>query len=144
MKVILLKNIKGFGDKGEVKEVSQGYLRNYLLPNKLAEIASEKAIIRAEKERINQIRKEKRDLIKTEKLAEKVDGREIIIKSKANNQGKLYAAVGPLEIATALNKKGLKVAKSNIEIEPIKEIGSYEAIVNFNHGLEARVIVVIE
>lgn len=140
----MLKNIKGVGDRGDIKEVSNGHASNYLFPNKLAELATEKAVIKVERERLNKVRKEKKDLLDTEKLAERIDGKEIAIKAKMNDSGKLYASIGPSDIVKYLKKDNIKIENSNVRMDPIKEIGNYDVVICLNHGLEAIVRVVIE
>lgn len=144
MKIVLLQNVKNLGLRGDVKEVSQGYARNFLFPKKLAKVASEKAILEIEKIKMKEIMMEEKDLVRTEKLSEKLEGEEVVIKAKTNKQGKLYGGVGPAEIAEALKKKRFKVSKDQIKINPIKEIGDHDVIINLNHGLEARIRVIIE
>jgi large subunit ribosomal protein L9 len=144
MKVVLLQNVKSLGDRGDIKEVSDGYARNFLFPKNLAKVATEKAILEIEKIKMKEIMTEEKDLVKTEKLAARLEGEEFFIKAKTNSQGKLYGGVGPIEIAEVLNKKRFKVAKEQIKISPIKEIGDHDVIVNLNHGLEARIRVIIE
>ena len=144
MKVVLLQNVKSLGDRGDIKEVSDGYARNFLFPKNLAKVATEKAILEIEKIKMKEIMMEEKDLIKTEKLAGKLEGEGFVIKAKTNTQGKLYGGIGPIEIAEVLNKKRFKVTKEQIKINPIKEIGDHDVIVNLNHGLEARIRVIIE
>ncbi|MBT4277504.1 50S ribosomal protein L9 [Candidatus Falkowbacteria bacterium] len=142
MKVILLKDVKKLGDKGDVKDVSDGYARNFLFPNKLAEVATEKAILKIKKEREREVLTQEKDLDKTEKLAGKLDGQEIIIKAKTNESGKLYASIGPKEISGKLKK--YKINKSQVQTEPIKETGEYDVTINLSHGLESRIRVIVE
>ncbi len=144
MKIILLKDVKGVGEKGDIKEVSEGYARNFLLPRKLAKIATEKAILEIERQKMREILREEKDLIKTEKLAEKLEGTELLVKIKSNEKGKLYASVGPKDISQKLKQKKFKIEPNQIEMPLIKEVGSYDAIVNLNHGLEARIKIIVE
>ncbi len=144
MKVVLLQSVKNLGERGDIKEVSDGYARNFLFPKNLAKVATDKAILEIEKIKMKEIMKEEKDLVRTEKLAEKLEGEEFMIKAKINPKGKLYGGVGPIEIAQALNKKRFKVTKEQIKINPIKEIGDHDVIVNLSHGLEARIRVIVE
>lgn len=144
MKVILLQDIKKLGNRGEIKNVSDGYFRNFLLPKKLADIASEKTISDMKKQEAERAIREERDLLRTEKIAEKLDGQEFIIKAKANNQGRLYAAITKQNLVELLNKKMFKIKKEQINMGPIKERGEYNVVIILNHGLEARIKIIVE
>ena len=102
MKVIFHEDVKGQGKKGELKEVSDGYARNYLLPRKLASEATAdniNALKLKEKAKAAQIAKEK---AQAEENAKKLGGVQVIIKAKAGNAGKLFGAVTSQEISDAL------------------------------------------
>ena len=144
MKIILLQDVKGLGDRGEIKNVSDGYFRNFLLPKKLAKIATEKTISEVEKQKVQEAMAEEKDLIRTEKLAEKLDGQEFIIKAKINKQGKLYAAINKQDIAELLNKKMFKIKQEQISAALIKETGEYDVVIILNHGLEAKIKIIVE
>jgi large subunit ribosomal protein L9 len=145
MKVILIKDVEGLGNIGEAKEVANGYARNFLIPGGYAEIATKTAIEQAEKIKIEKEKLAKEDLKSAEEIAEKLEGVSIIIKAKADDSGKLYAAIKVGEISEELGKKGFKINKNKIIIEePIKEVRDYEVIINLDHGLEVRIGVVVE
>src|SRR3989338_7158401 len=110
MKVILSQDIIGVGRKGEVKNVSDGYARNFLLPNKLGQIATPAALASAEKLK----KQEEQD-------------REVQIKAKANEKGHLFSIIHPDEISKILKEQHhLDIPSKIIEIEkPIKEIGEH-------------------
>lgn len=88
-------------------------------------------------------RKEKKAEKEDKKQAAALDGLEVIVKAKSEG-GKLFAAVGPKQVRDALKDIGHKVDEEQIEMTPIKEIGSGEAIVNFSSGYEATVTVIVE
>lgn len=140
MKVILLKNVDDLGEAGDIKEVADGYARNFLFPQKLAEIATDENIqkLKAEKEKLAKIAEN--DLLVTEKIAEQLEGQLIEIKLKINEEGKLYAAVSPTMIVKALKEKGFEIQKDQIDLpEPIKEMGEYPLKINLDHGLESEI-----
>lgn len=143
MKVILLQKVKGIGDVDEVKEVADGYARNFLFPNHLAIQASPKATNDLELKRKRQAKEAEQDLVDQQALAARVDGFEIEIKEKASQSGVLYAAVTPLKIVAALAKAGYAVIKEQVVIKPIKEAGTYPVRLRFRHGLEAVVNVIV-
>ncbi len=145
MKVILIKDVESLGGAGDVKEVADGYARNFLIPGGYAEIATKNAIERAEKIKIEKGIEAKEDLKSIEEIAKKLEGVSVIIKAKADDSGKLYAAIKTGEISEELSKKGLEINKDKIVTEePIKEIGDYEVVINLEHGLEVRVGVTVE
>ena len=111
MKVILLKDVKGTGKKGEVKEVSDGYARNFLLPKKMAKSAE----IKAQKEYEEAV-----------ELGDKMKEMNIEIYSKAGEGGRLFGSITAKEIAEQLKKqKGITVDKRKVLLnEPIRVLGS--------------------
>ncbi len=142
MKVLLLKDIKDVGNLGEIKEVADGYARNFLFPQGLAEVATEQNIQRMKQERERQEKLAESDLIQTGKLADKLNGAVLAIRGKVNAQGKFYAAISAAKIAGKLKEKGFDIRPDQIFLpEPIKEIGEYNIIINLNHGLEGEITV---
>jgi len=145
MKVLLLQDIKGTGNKGQILEVSDGYARNFLLPKKLAKIASKELInqLKQSEERENKLMEQ--ELKANQKKASQIDGEEIEIKVKASATGTLYSAIGSAKIVEEIKKQ----IKSNIKSEqvvlnkPIKEIGEYKIKIKFGHGLEAELRVIV-
>lgn len=85
----------------------------------------------------------KKDEKQDRRLAEQIDGLEVIVQAKAD-KGTLYASVGPKDVAVALKDLGFKVNPDFIEMESIKEIGSSEVTVNFPSGFEAMITVAVE
>ncbi|MFH0819693.1 MAG: 50S ribosomal protein L9 [bacterium] len=143
MKVVLLKKVPGLGEKGEIKEVSDGYVRNFLLPKKLAKIASSDALDQLQQEKEQQAKAAELDLLKTQKTAEKLESLELEIKVKVNETGKLFGAVNKALILEKIKAKGIKnLTESQIILtEPIKEVSEREVLINLPHGLEAKVMV---
>jgi large subunit ribosomal protein L9 len=92
MKVILLQDIKNIGRQGDIKDVSDGYARNFLLPKKLAEIATPEATQKVETIKAQQAEVQKADLEKTQALAESLQGREVLIQAKEKD-GKLFGSI---------------------------------------------------
>ena len=127
MKVIFHEDVKGQGKKGELKEVSDGYERNYLLPRKLASEATAdniNALKLKEKAKAAQIAKEK---AQAEENAKKLGGVQVIIKAKAGNAGKLFGAVTSQEISDALKAQfDIDIEKNKIvQADPIKTFGAF-------------------
>lgn len=143
MKIVLLENIKNIGKTGDIKDVSDGYARNFLLPRKMAEIATPEAVQRAKKISTEKVQKEKEDLEKTQQLAGKIDGMELTIKAK-EKKGKLFGSIGTKEIVETLKKQDVIIEEKSVMLkEPIKKVGEKEIIVQLNHGIEAKFTLIV-
>lgn len=141
MEVILKKDIDKLGYKDEVVKVKPGYARNYLLPRDLALVATDstkKILAENLKQRAH---KEAKVKAEAEKVAAKL--REISIKvgAKAGENGKIFGSVNTIQVADALKKLGFDFERKNIIIknEPIKVLGSYEAIIKLHKELSETI-----
>lgn len=145
MKVILTKDVENLGKKFEVKEVADGYARNFLFPNDFAKLATESSLNKLEKEREEAVVLAEADLKAEEEVASRLDGQEIEISAKADEGGKLFGAINAIKLAKILNDKGFEISKNQIKLdEPLKEIGEHDDIlIEFSHGLEAKIKVII-
>ena len=128
MKVIFNVDVRGQAKKGELKEVSDGYARNYLLPRKLATEATAdniNALKLKEKAKAAQIAKDK---AKAEEYAKKLGAVQVVVRAKAGGAGKLFGAVTSQEICDALKEQfGIEIEKNKIvQADPIKTFGSYQ------------------
>lgn len=141
MKVILLQDITGTGKKGDMKEVSDGYARHLLLPKQMARSATRGAIGEAEASLEKKKRIREKEANEAQSHASKIHGKTVMIQSKANAEGTLYAAVGPNMIAEAIAVQfGIRVEEKNIRRESlIKKPGEYPATVVFLHGIHASI-----
>jgi len=143
MQIIFLQNVKNVGEKGQIKNVPDGYARNFLLKNKLAAVATSAAIAKAALEQVNKKIEESKAKEKSHALAATINGKKITIQAKAHG-GKLFGAVGPREIAIALKKEGIDVGEKSIEHVSIKTIGLVSVTITLEHGLKVRVDVIVE
>lgn len=144
MKVILLKDVEKLGKKGEVKNVADGYARNYLIPNKMAVLATKSELVKAEEQKKIEAEKAEKELKIYQEIANQVDGLELEISAKVDEDGKLFGAVTPSQITEKLKEKNFEIKKEQVKLEsPIKEIGEYEATVEFPHNLEVKIKVII-
>lgn len=145
MKVILKQHVKFLGEPGEVKDVAEGYAINFLLPQGLAVAATTDNIERLETKRRKQSQQAVMELKEAEKLAKSLDGLQLSIKAKVNENGTLYAAVTPKHLSGILKKKKFDISKVRINLpEPIKELGEFEFMVSLPHGLEAHLTITVE
>ncbi len=145
MKVIFNADVKGQGKKGEMKEVSEGYGRNYLLPRKLAVEATPdnlNAYRLREKAKAAALAAEK---AKAEENARALEGIVVKIAAKAGGAGKLFGAVTSQEISDALKAQhGIEIEKQRIvQGDPIKTFGSYEVRCKLGHEISGVIHLVV-
>ena len=128
MKVILQQDVKGQGQKGQMIEVSEGYARNFLLPRKLAVLATADAVNTMNLKEKARKAEEARLKAEAEATAEKLKEIQVKLTAKAGNGGKLFGAVTTKEISDGLKEQfGLDVPKQKLVLdEPIKAYGSYQ------------------
>ena len=145
MKVIFTQDVRGQGKKGQMKEVSDGYARNYLLPRNLATEATAdniNALKLKEKAKAAQIAREK---AAAEENAKKLTAVQVIIKAKAGAGGKLFGAVTSQEISKALKEQfDIDIEKNKIvQAEPIKSYGSFTVKAKFGYEISGNINVMV-
>ena len=140
MEVILLNEIDGLGRRGDKVNVSRGYARNYLLPNKLAlEATGGGAAIFMESERIKVLRSDRMRAV-AEKLATKLNKVSVTVLMQAGEDDRLFGSVTASDIAEKLSAEGFEVDKRSIHLdEPLKALGAYNVHVKLHHDVEAKV-----
>lgn len=144
MKVILTQDIETLGKKYEIKDVKDGYARNFLLPEKLAKPATKQALkwLQDQKEFIEKEAEE--DLKKAGQLASNIDGLELNIAVKVGDEGQLFESINSQKIAEKFKEMGFEVKKSQITLEnPIKELGEFPVKINLDHNLEVEIKVIV-
>ncbi|MCX6764688.1 MAG: 50S ribosomal protein L9 [Candidatus Nealsonbacteria bacterium] len=144
MKVVLLKDIEKFGKKYEIKEVKEGFARNFLFPKGLAKVATKKNLKEAETKKELEDKKAEEELQKAQKEAEGIEGLEVSIAVKVGDSNQLFESVSPQKISEKLKEMNFNVKKDQIIIrEPIKELGEFKVKINFKHNLEAEIKLII-
>jgi large subunit ribosomal protein L9 len=146
MKVILEKDIANLGEEGDIKEVKNGYARNYLLPKKIAMPYTKKNMLVLEHKR-TMIEKKKEDKRQDAfGLKEKIEAEEILFKMPAGTGGKLFGSVSNAVIAEALEKKGFTIERKRIEVpeHAIKQLGEYKVKIKLYERKEAILKVKVE
>ena len=149
MKVVLLQDQKGLGKKGEVIEVKDGYAVNFIIPQKIGEVATPESIERATKI-AKQKKKDSEDVVTTvQSLVGKVSKKTFQVKANAGGGGRIYAALKNSEIESSLKKLwGIEKMEIDIKIDlaqPVKELGKYPIDVDVTGGSEkAKVEIVLE
>lgn len=143
MKVVLIQNVPGLGKIDDIKEVSEGYARNFLFARNLGMPATPKMVADVSARRVKKVKNSESELLEQQAVAQRLDGWEIAIKEKISAGGGLYAAVHAQKIIEVLAKSGFKIDKNQVIMKPIKETGQHSVKIKFSHGLEADVHVVI-
>jgi len=145
MRIILLKDIEDLGKKNEVKEVKDGYARNFLIPKGLAKMATKKAMEQLEFQKELEAQKSEEELKKTQASIQSMEGMEFIISVKLGDKGQLFESITPQKIQETLKGSGFDIKKDQIEIsQPIKELGEFPVKVKFDHNLEAEITIIVE
>ena len=145
MKVILQQDVKGQGKKGQMVEVSEGYARNFLLPRKLAILATADAINTMNLKEKARKAEEARLKAEAEATAEKLKERQVKLTAKAGAGGRLFGAVTTKEISEGLQKQfGLDIPKQKLVLdEPIKAFGSYQVKAKLGFEVTGTVYVAV-
>ena len=139
MKVVLLKDVKGTGKKGEIKEVADGFAKNFLLKNGSAKIADNSAI--NENQRMSEASKfhKQQEIMAAKELAKKLEGQTIALKIKCGSSGKTFGSVTNKEISEGLEKCGIVLDKKKIDIKaPIKSTGIYSVTAKIYPEISAK------
>ena len=146
MIVILLKDVKGTGKAGEIVKVSDGYARNMLIPRGMAKEATDGNVRSLEKAKAVQAQKDADAKAAAEKLAEELKDKEIVIRTKGGEGGKLFGSITTKDIEAAVKDQlGVKIDKKKMQMEsPIKHIGSHEVAVKLAGGVAGVIRVKVE
>lgn len=145
MKVIFLQDVPRVAKAGEIKEVSDGYGRNFLVPQKLALIANSAALNIAETQHKIQVRQQAMEQGRLSELAQQLEGREITLKAKVGAQEQLYGSITTADIVAELEKtSGIAVDKRKVELdESIRHLGSHEVSIRLTKDLTPKIRVIV-
>jgi large subunit ribosomal protein L9 len=146
MKVVLLEDIAGTGKAGELKEVSKGYAKNFLLPRGLALIATPAVTKQVESRLERKKLEETVDREKLTELAQQVEGKEIHFKARLGGGERLFGSITAADVAEELSRAtGFVIDKKKIDMEkPFHQTGSYEVAVKLAGDIKPKIRVVIE
>jgi large subunit ribosomal protein L9 len=146
MEVLLLKDVEGVGHAGEIKRVTDGYGRNFLMPRGLAVMATPGAIKQAQQERDLALRRQKKEMQEAQGLAQALDGLSVTFRARAGETDRLYGSITKANIAEALEAVvGQEVDRRKIDLEEsIKELGAHAVTIRLAPGAEAKITVVVE
>jgi len=139
MKVIFLKDVKGQGKKGQVKEVSEGYATNFLLPRGLVRPATEGNVKTLENQAAAEQRRKDNEKEEAKQLGKKLDELTLVMKAKAGEGGRLFGAITSKQIAETLAAtQGISIDKRKIELgEPIRHMGLFQVSVKLHTEVKA-------
>lgn len=138
MKVIFIKDVKGQGKKGQVKEVSEGYATNFLFQRGLARPATDGNMKVLENQNAAEEKRKQEEKEEAIALGKKLETLTVVLKAKAGEGGKLFGAITSKQIAEALAKQGHKIDKRKIELdEPIRNLGVTQMSVKLHPDVKA-------
>ena len=142
MKVILKNDVKGLGREGDLKEVKDGYARNFLLPTGKAVVADKGAVANWERHREQREERDRSVRAEAEATAEKLRELKLEVPVKAGEKGRLFGAVTAHQIADLIRDEGIELDRHALHLrEPIKTLGDYKIDVRIMPGVEAAVAV---
>lgn len=144
MKVIFLHNVKGVANEGDIKEVKEGYAKNFLFKKSLA-VEATPANLKAREDKLEAIKeREALKIAEAKALAEKLKSVNVVFNHKAGETGRLYGAVTGQEISDALAKQGVHIDKKLFDLkEAIKETGSHKIKANIYKDIKGEFIVTV-
>jgi large subunit ribosomal protein L9 len=145
VKVILTQDVATLGKSGELKDVADGYARNFLLPRKLAVPATGGAFRAWQHDIASREEKRKREREEAEIAAQRIGSTTLTMGVKVGEGGKLYGSITAKDIADALGRRGIQVDRHKIELdEPLKMLGTYKVAIKVFPGLTPEVTVAVE
>jgi large subunit ribosomal protein L9 len=142
---ILLQDVENVGPKGTVVDVSKGYLRNYLIPRKLAQPATKGLIEQARRAEEAQQRAAQQAVVAAEEQAAVLNRTVVTISQQAGDDGRLFGSVTPQDIADAIkDARGLDIDRRKVHLEePIRNVGTYMVVVEVGDGVTANVKTIV-
>jgi large subunit ribosomal protein L9 len=144
MKLLFLQNLEHH-KVGDIKEIPDGYARNYLLPKGIAVPATDEKVAELEKKMAKIEKEEEKVTADLTALAEKIEAKTFTVEAQAGEEDKLFGAVTNRDLAEVLAKNKIEIDKHDIEIlEPIHSLGEHEALVKLGHGVHATMKIKVE
>jgi len=145
VKVILTQDVASLGKSGELKDVADGYARNFLIPNKLAVSAAGGAYRAWQHDIASREEKRKREREEAEIAAQRISSTTLTMGVKVGEGGKLYGSITAKDIADALGRRGIVVDRHKVDLEePLKTLGTYKVAIRVFQGISAEVTIAVE
>lgn len=138
MEVILKKDVENLGYANEIVSVKPGYANNYLLPNGLAIVATESAKKVLAENLKQRAHKDAKILADAQALAVQIEALALVISAKAE-EGRIFGSVTSSDLAEAMAKQGVEVDRKHISVDPIKQVGQYEATIKLHKNVKATI-----
>jgi len=145
LKVMLIKDVENVGQAGDVKEVADGYGRNYLIPRRLAVMAGKGAEAEARRLREAVVRREAKDRDEAQELAELIDNKTVVVRLKVGAEDKVFGAITNDDIATALRlQHQVDVDRRKIDLkDPLKQLGEHQVPLRLHRDVDAHINLII-
>jgi large subunit ribosomal protein L9 len=145
VQAILLKSVDGLGDAGTVVNVARGYMRNFLLPRGLAELATPARIAEVQRREEGRRRAEERAVEESRQLAELLGRTILTLKAKAGDDGRLFGSITSADVAEAIREaRNVDIDRRRITVEPaIRAVGTYSVPIELGPGLSAEVKTIV-
>ena len=142
---ILLKDVEGVGERGEVIDVSKGYLRNFLIPRKLAQPATKGAIQAAQRKAQAETRAKEQAVTRSQEHADLLNRTVLTISQQAGEDGRLFGSVTTQDIVEAIrDARGITVDRRKVHLEePIRHVGTYMVVVEVDDGVTSTVKTIV-
>ncbi len=146
MRVLLLKDVKGLGHTGDIKEVAGGYAANYLLPNRLAEPVTEGSVKAVQQAKDAAVRKQERKVTESKTLANRLNGQTIVLKARSGDGDRLYGSITSADIAEALARAtGLDIDRRIVALDhTIKTLCQHQITLKLGGGMTATIMAIVE
>jgi large subunit ribosomal protein L9 len=145
VKVILTGDVATLGKSGDMKDVAEGYARNFLIPHKLAVPANGGAFRAWQHDIASREEKRRREREEAEIYATRIGGTTLTMGVKVGEGGKLYGSITAKDVADALARRGINVDRHKVELdEPIRALGTYKVAVKVFAGMAPEVTIVVE
>ncbi|PYO56488.1 MAG: 50S ribosomal protein L9 [Candidatus Rokuibacteriota bacterium] len=144
MKIILLEDVPTLGPRGEVRDVADGYARNYLLPHKLALNATTANLKNLEGIKARQESQAAKSVAQSQAQAQAIAGLHLAVSRQASDEDRLFGSVGRNDIAAFLTQHGVEVERRRIELdEPIKTLGEFSVPIRLHPDVTAQLKVTV-
>jgi large subunit ribosomal protein L9 len=145
VKVILTEDVNPLGKSGELRDVTNGYARNYLIPQKLAVPASGGAYRAWQHDIASREEQRKKERAEAEIAATRIASTTLTLGVKVGEGGKLYGSITAKDIADALARRGIDIDRHRIDLdEPLRQLGTYKVAIRVSQGLTPEVTVAVE
>jgi large subunit ribosomal protein L9 len=144
MRIILLQDIDKIGKKYEIKDVKDGYVRNFLIPKGLVKLATRESLKWLEIQKEILAKQAEQGLEKIQEIVSGIDGVEVLISVKLGDKKQFFEKISQQKISDKLKEMGFKIKKNQIDLkDPIQEIGEFPVKIKFEHNLEAEIRVIV-